>query len=1667
MHFGASHQEQQTPMLQQIQPVDPPPNSVSSKKSTGKASSNRSNQRKVDRLLQKLEEQKQLEQKFLDEKYRILDEEDADDETVASDDDVGSEEMSKVRGWLRDTEKCGEDSDSGLVEEELNDDQLQAVIQLAPTMGQTEPQSSLHGFVPNQRSTPQETVRMDPRLRSRVMQPSVPAPIPESLFRRPPAPVPEEPFRQPVVPDTQFRQPPATAPGVLFRQPPATAPGVQFRQPSATAPGVLFRQPSATAPGVLFRQPPATAPGVQFRQPSAIAPEVQFRRPPAPVPEGLLRRSPSHTLPEDQFYRPQVLRSAAALETHNYLPQDLRPPPAAPNEHFWPEPTIVPESQYRQPSGSRNEMLQGDSTSRGFGNPEPAARNVEENVCILNRSQLAARQAVSKELPEFYGNPEDWPLFFSMYNSSTKMCGFSNEENMLRLRKCLKGKALDARNQNYVNVHTIKVCECNLDSDDNLHTAMKNYFTLDSLGVAKPEKILRSTEEQRALEMLEKLTIPKEGRYETGLLWKYDDVRFPSSKGMAYRRWQCLDRRMKRDEEFAKTVTTKMDEYVDKRYVRKLSDDELNMHQSKEWYLPVFPVVNPNKPGKVRLVWDAAAPAYGVSLNSLLLKGPDLLTSLLAVLVQFREFRIAICGDIREMYLQVLLRQDIRLCFFWKGDEGNADPKVYIMLVLPFGVSCAPSIAQYVKNTNAQRFEKDHPTAVQAIVDQHYVDDMLVSVESEQEAVDLARDVKKIHHEAGFEMRNWISNSPDVLEALHERNTEEKDLNMAEGVITEKVLGMWWNTSTDCFTFKVSPRYDPELMSGQRTPTKREVLRTLMMIFDPLGLIGHFLMFLKVVLQEIWRTSVGWDDPIEEKQFEMWMQWLKVLPEVAKVEIPRCYRTATSVGGSNEVQMHIFVDASEKGFAAVVYLRFKEGPIIETALVGSKTRVAPIKFLSIPRSELQACVIGVRFANSIAQSLSIKVNRRYFWTDSSDVISWLKSDHRRYSQFVAFRVSEILEASEVYEWQWIQTKKNVADDGTKWKRVPDMTRTSRWFNGPEFLKNIEGEWPVELHIEGPTTEELRPHLLVHVKLPEPIIDLQNCSKWTPLVHRTAYVFRFIGNLRTSRPEERTIGVLTSSELATAENYLYRLAQGSSYPDEVAVLSGIRASENFTLTIPKNSSIYHLCPFLDEHDVLRVRGRTISCPFVNQDAVNPVILPRDHHITRLVISHYHSKYHHQNHNTVINELRQRYSIPRLKAAYNRIRQCCQQCKNDRARPQPPAMSDLPLPRLAAYARPFTYMGVDYFGPIVIILGRRLEKRWVLLATCLTTRAIHLQIVQSMTTDSCIMALRNVMARRGVPAVIYSDRGTNFQGASRELEEVMVNLDRERLAAEFTTSHTTWSFIPPASPHMGGAWERLVRTVKQNLAKLKPNRTLSHEVLENMLAEVENIVNSRPLTSIPLDDDQSPVLTPNHFLLGSSNGLKPWVPFDDSSEVLKNCWELSQTLANQFWKQWLHDYLPSSTRRTKWFMEVKPIRVNDIVVIVDPKLPRNTWPKGRVIGIKQGSDGQVRSATVQTSGGIYERPTVKLAVLDVGVESNAHQDDQKPIPGGECWLRYFDELFKPHAPRTVDVDSRIHPHPSFEQRIVGIRDNREVTAETTNAFVQSFVWLILAYKTIIKN
>ncbi|XP_055589595.1 uncharacterized protein LOC129741828 [Uranotaenia lowii] len=1159
----------------------------------------------------------------------------------------------------------------------------------------------------------------------------------------------------------------------------------------------------------------------------------------------------------------------------------------------------------------------------------------------------------------------------------------------------------ETNNHNFSGYHGVHMCQCIGNQNDMLLQAMRDYFSIDGLGITKSTTLIESNDDRRAREILKSFKRRDDGRFEGRLLWKYDKFRLPNSKTHALRRYECLEIRMKKDASLANVLREKIQDYVSKGYIRKLNADEIERDDQRVWYLPIFPVVNINKPNKIRIVWDAAAKSHGTALNSLLLKGPDQNTSLVDVLIRFRQHRIAVCGDIREMFHQVMVSKEDQHFqrFLWKENPSDTSPSTYVMQVLTFGACCSPSIAQYVKNVNAGEFAGQYPLAAAAIIENHYVDDMLVSVESEQEAIRLANEVRFVHEQAGFEMRNWIFNSTEVLTALNQPNTLNKSLNLDSELTTEKVLGMWWCTSTDSFTYRLSKRHDDELLAGNRIPTKREVLRTLMSVFDPLGFLSNLLIHLKIILQQTWRTSIGWDEQIPKNIFDRWLEWIAVLPKVKEIRIPRCFRAEVSSGLDTNVQLHTFVDASELGYAAVVYLRFKQHDKTECVIVAAKSRVAPLKFLSIPRMELEAALIGARLANSICKAWNLNINQRYFWSDSRDVLCWIRSDHRRYSNYVGHRVSEILDSTLMSEWRWIPTDENVADEGTKYQRSPELKNDSRWLNGPEFLKEDEPTWPIERVVTKPTQEELKASIYHHIHLHQVKVELFEAKRfrsWNHLRRTAAWVRRYLIN-RNNQAHNKPIflGPLTGQEIHKAELVLFKQAQLEKFSEEITILSDGNVSRKL---IPKSSSIYELWPFLDEHRVLRARTRIGACKMASMDAKHPIILPKISPITNLIVHHYHVRFYHRNHRTVLNELRQRFRIvPRLASILWQVRTNCQICKNLRAVPQPPPMSDLPITRLAAFSRPFSFVGVDYFGPINVTVRRSSEKRWGVLITCLTVRAIHIEIAYSLSAQSCIMALRNFMGRRGVPIEIFSDRGTNMVGASKELLTALNSMDQNLVIQEISSPNTTWSFIPPASPHMGGSWERMIQSVKRNLNQIKPRHQLSDEVLKNLLIEIENVVNSRPLTNLPLENDSSPVLTPNHFLLGSSNGLKPATSFDDSNQALRNTWQTSQIEANVFWKRWIRDYLPDLTKRTKWIDPSKSIRVDDVVLVVDPNLPRNCWPLGRVISATTGKDGEVREAVVQTANGIYERPAVKLAVLDVRRDVVVNQ---QLVYGGEC-------------------------------------------------------------------
>ncbi|XP_055645639.1 uncharacterized protein LOC129782532 [Toxorhynchites rutilus septentrionalis] len=1134
---------------------------------------------------------------------------------------------------------------------------------------------------------------------------------------------------------------------------------------------------------------------------------------------------------------------------------------------------------------------------------------------------------------------------------------------------------------------------------------VKNFFTVEDTGVSA-KQLVESTSEKRARELMEATTKrTNSGRFQTGLLWKHDKVEFPDSRAMAEKRLQFLEKRLSKEPKLYENVRKQIADYLAKGYAHKATELELKETKASDvWYLPLGVVTNPKKPEKLRIVWDAAASVKGVSLNSVLLKGPDLLQSLPTVLCRFRQKEVAINADIKEMFHQVLIRSEDRqaLRFLWRNQPSEA-VQVFVMNVAIFGSTCSPCSAQFVKNLNASEHSTEFPRAATAVIENHYVDDYLDSVDTAEEAVQLADEVKTIHERGGFELRHWLSNAPEVLERIGEESSESsKNFVMGKCTNSERILGMILIPQEDIFSFAVQFRSDlKKLVDGNGYPTKRELLSLVMSIFDPLGLVANFVIHGKVLVQDVWRSGIEWDETIPEAIYPMWNRWILALQELSSVRINRSYFPGYDPKSLESIELHVFVDASMTAYAAAAYFRIIDRETVRCTLVASKTKVAPLKQLSVPGLELQADVIGTRLMKTIIESHTIPIRRKIFWSDSNIVLAWLRSDQHQFHQFVAFRVGEILEQSEASDWRKVPTRWNVSDEATKWGNGPVAAETCRWQRGPESLYKNERDWP-EQEKNWVTSEEMRIVNLHHRTGTEEIFKFERFSKWERLLRTAAYVRRFRYNCQKKK-NELTLPdpeILNREELLEAELTVVRLIQRESFANEYATLVfNQQVPMEQRKLIDKNSKLYKLCPFLGGDGVIRKDGRIGAAPWLSYEAKFPAILPKNHYVTTLIIHSYHRKFGHANNETVVNELRQRFHVSEIRSAVRKMSDNCRKCKVRKASPHPPRMGPLPESRLNPYVRPFTFTGLDYFGPISIRLGRSCVKRWVALFTCLTTRVIHLELAFTLATESCKLAVRRFIARRGAPLEIYSDQGTNFQGARKELQQEINKLNHE-LAATFTNAATQWKLNPPYAPHMGGIWERLVRSVKAALAAMEMSKNPDEETLITALAEAESLINSRPLTYLPLDSEENEALTPNHFLLLSSNGVcQPVTMQSHNTSAIRSNWKHVQVMLDRFWSRWIKEFLPVISRQSKWFGEVKSIHIGDLVMIVN-EMRRNSWERGRVVKLYPGKDGRIRSADVKTSTGIVQKPLTKLAVLDVLDAESMAEKTSSNTGGGMC-------------------------------------------------------------------
>ncbi|XP_062534396.1 uncharacterized protein LOC134203562 [Armigeres subalbatus] len=1034
-----------------------------------------------------------------------------------------------------------------------------------------------------------------------------------------------------------------------------------------------------------------------------------------------------------------------------------------------------------------------------------------------------------------------------------------------RLGWCVYGKNSTSENSmEQLHIHAVESI-----SNTELHNSMRKFFAVEDAVISKQ---IESEDDKRARGILEATTVRKGNRMETGLLWRKDNVYFPDSHQMALNRLKGLEKRLGKDPALRKKVNELIESFEHKEYVRKITPQELessNRHQ--RWYLPIGVVTNPKKPNKIRMVWDAAAKVNGVSFNDMLLKGPDLLVPLVDVLIRFREGKIAVCSDIREMFLRILIRDADKMsqCFLWRNSPEDK-VQVYVINVAMFGATSSPCTAQYAKNKNALDFVEQYPRAVQAIVKNHYVDDFLDSVNSVEDAVQLVKQVQHIHAAAGFEFGKILSNSPEVLDCLGETNpSSSKSLTVDKEVVHERVLGVVWVPSADHFTFdQAEPQADFKGYYG--APTKRQVLRTIMKLYDPLGFIAHFVVHGKILMQEIWRSGTNWDEPIAEHIQELWNRWIQLYECIGEVQVPRSFFGDFQPQKVDEIEIHVFTDASVAACACVVYLRMSHQGKGWCSLVAAKTKVAPLRTLSIPRLELQAAMMGSRLLQSICAACTVNIKQRFLWTDSATVLAWLRSDSRRYHQFVSFRVGEILSLTSVTEWHYVPSKLNVADDATKWNSGPSFDPNSRWFQGPLFLRKPQEDWPKELvdkcrEVEA-ASEEVN-FVAVH-RVIEEVIDVERFSSWHRMLRTVVYVHRAVDIWKHIREKNKRGSEINRNEFVRAEIALWRQAQWKEYEEEINELKK-------GCSVPKRSSLYFLSPVLDEQGVIRMESRIGAAPYVSFAAKYPVILPRESRITYLLVQSFHRRFLHANSETVCNELRQQFYIPKLRVLIRKVSRECQHCKIKNANPAPPRMGELPRERLTPFIRPFSFVGVDYMGPFLVKVGRSSVKRWICLFTCLTIRAIHLELVHSLTSTSCVMAFRRFVARRGAPMEIFSDNGTNFVGANRQLSEEKQNIRKinETCASTFTNALTQWHFNVPAAPHMGGPWERMVRSVKVAMQAISNSpRHPSDEVMETIMLEAKGIVNSRPLTYIPLEGENKRVTYNQPFSAVRINGYQ---------------------------------------------------------------------------------------------------------------------------------------------------------------------------------------------------
>jgi len=1100
-----------------------------------------------------------------------------------------------------------------------------------------------------------------------------------------------------------------------------------------------------------------------------------------------------------------------------------------------------------------------------------------------------------------------------------------------------------------------------------------------------------SQEDRQFLDSVAKSVKHENGHYTIGLPFKDSNVKMPCNRSQAEQRLKHLEKRFARDPDFHREYSEFMGTTISKGYACKVPVNA-EPTEGRLWYLPHHGVYHPQKK-KLRVVFDCAARYGGTSLNDELLSGPNLTNNLVGTLLRFRQGDTALVGDIEAMFSQVRVcpeDADFLRFLWWEDGDVSKPPQEYQQLTHLFGATSSPAVATYALLKTASDNEHQYgKEAAETLRRNCYVDDCIKSVDGADHAVGLQSELKGLANEGGFNMNRWLSNERTVMDAIpeEERAKEAKDLDF--DLPTNRTLGVSWDAEMDQFVFLIDLKEKPA--------TRRGILSVVSSIYDPLGLVAPCVLEAKGLLQELCRLGLSWDDPIPEEFEKKWDKWKTELCMLSEIKIYRGFKPK-GFGEVVSAQLHHFPDASEAGYGVASFLRLvNANGDIHCCLVTGKSRVAPLKQVTIPRLELSAATVAVRVDSMLRRELDIKISESYFWTDSMTVLRYVVNTTARFHTFVSNRLSVIRDGSDISQWRYVPTRLNPGDEASRGLSAPDLVKDERWFHGPAFLSKPECEWPETPEI-SPQNLEADPEVksacvsvsaavVVGTTVAESDIGgvdrlIEYHSDWLRLKRCAAWWMRIKGALvsrirlkKAGAPMTCTIDMspLRFEDLKGAEHAVIEYVQGKHFAAELEALKG-------GVSVSKRSSLRSFDPILT-NGLLRVGGR-ISRANLPEETLHTVILPKGCHVSRLVLRYVHLCVWHGGRNHMLSKLRTRWWIIQAPAAIRRVIRNCVGCRKQRARVGEQKMSDLPEDRLTADNPPFTSTGVDYFGPFEIKRGRSVVKCYGVMFTCLAARAVHLEVADSLDTSSFINALRRFLARRGQCRKLRSDNGTNFVGAQAELKRAIENWNLNQINDFMLQRDIDWAFNPPAGSHHGGVWERMIRSVRKVLNSVLGQQStckLDSECFRTILCEVEAVLNDRPITKLSDQHDDLEALTPNHILLMKRQPSLPPGLFVKEDMYAKRRWRQVQYISDLFWKRWVREYVPLLQERQKWLGVKRNLQIDDVVLVVDESSPRNSWLLGRVQEVLPDRNGVVRQVRVKTKVSVLTRPIDKLVLV----------------------------------------------------------------------------------------